>query len=70
MGLGGGGHHQPLAQLLMRYLRLVRKGSDPAAPPTHTHTTSTHTITHIKYLPPRHANTDAHNSCEKGLFSP
>lgn len=39
-------------------------------PPPHTHTHHLLTITHIKYLPPRHANTDAHNSCEKGFFFP
>lgn len=39
-------------------------------PPPHTHTHHLLTITHIKYLPPRHANTDAHNSCEKVFFSP
>lgn len=39
-------------------------------PPPHTHTHHLLTITHIKYLPPRHANTDAHNSCEKVFFFP
>lgn len=51
------------------YARWGREG-DPAAPSPHTHTHHLLTITHIKYFPPRHVNTEAHNSCEKGFFLP
>ena len=62
-GLCEGWEGKPLAQLLIWYSRLVRKGRWSSAPHpctySHTHT-HTHTHTHSASFPPWHANTHTH----------
>ena len=64
-GLCEGWEGKPLAQLLIWYSRLVRKGRWSSAPHpcTYSHTnahTHTHTHTHSASFPPWHANTHTH----------